>query len=360
LAWHREIVTTVRRLWRQLVPAIVGVIVAAVAVGVIVVAVKWAPDWLADTEGLGDTAAAEELGRVRTAILAGLAGLLAALGAYYTHRTFALNRAGQITERFTRAIDQLGNAAPDVRLGGIYALERIAGDSADDHPQVVEVLTAYVREHAPLPPPPAPAAASGQVGPKRLEASSEAILALVRIARCSRAAFHSAGAVDTSGETAAGDTKGERPRVPTDVRAAVSVLGRRDISRDRKGAKIRLQDVDLHGVSMRGGHFEEARLRRSHLEGAHLEGAQLQGAKLRDAHLELADLGPDPDLKLQGANLEGASLQGANLQGAKLKGARFKGAVYDTGTTWPKGFDYKAAGARQEKEREPDSPSRPG
>lgn len=35
-----------------------------------------------------------------------------------------------------------------MKLGGIYALERIARDSPNDHPQVVEVLTAYVRQHA--------------------------------------------------------------------------------------------------------------------------------------------------------------------------------------------------------------------
>jgi hypothetical protein len=99
---------------------------------------------LSSTNELTNNEAAQERGRVRTALLAVLAGLLAALGAYYTHRTFALNRAGQITERFTRSIDQLGSPELDVRLGGIYALERIARDSRDDHPQVVEVLTAYV------------------------------------------------------------------------------------------------------------------------------------------------------------------------------------------------------------------------
>jgi Pentapeptide repeats (8 copies) len=36
-----------------------------------------------------------------------------------------------------------------VRLSGIYALERIARDSARDHPAVMEVLSAYVREHVP-------------------------------------------------------------------------------------------------------------------------------------------------------------------------------------------------------------------
>ncbi|WP_156028170.1 hypothetical protein [Candidatus Solirubrobacter pratensis] len=39
----------------------------------------------------------------------------------------------------------------DVRIGGIYALGRIASDSRQDHPQVMEVLTAHVREHPPGP-----------------------------------------------------------------------------------------------------------------------------------------------------------------------------------------------------------------
>ena len=57
-------------------------------------------------------------------------------------------RLGHITERYTKAIEQLGSKGLDVRLGGIYALERIAVDSARDHPTVVEVLSAFVREHS--------------------------------------------------------------------------------------------------------------------------------------------------------------------------------------------------------------------
>ncbi len=37
----------------------------------------------------------------------------------------------------------------EVRLGGIYALERIARDSPKDHWTIMEVLTAYVRENSP-------------------------------------------------------------------------------------------------------------------------------------------------------------------------------------------------------------------
>jgi len=53
----------------------------------------------------------------------------------------------QITERFTRAIVQLGDELMALRLGGIYALERISKDSAKDHWQVMEVLMAYVRKN---------------------------------------------------------------------------------------------------------------------------------------------------------------------------------------------------------------------
>ena len=59
-------------------------------------------------------------------------------------------REGQITDRFTKAIEQLGNEKLEVRLGGIYSLERIAKESLEDHWPIVEVLTTFVREHAPL------------------------------------------------------------------------------------------------------------------------------------------------------------------------------------------------------------------
>lgn len=56
----------------------------------------------------------------------------------------------QITERFTKAVEQLGSDNISIRLGGIYALERIANDSEKDHWTIMEVLTAFVREKAPF------------------------------------------------------------------------------------------------------------------------------------------------------------------------------------------------------------------
>ena len=59
---------------------------------------------------------------VRATLVQILAGGLVATGLVFTARTLDLNRSGQVTERFTRAVDQLGQRdlrKLDVRLGGI-------------------------------------------------------------------------------------------------------------------------------------------------------------------------------------------------------------------------------------------------
>src|SRR5829696_2449684 len=105
-------------------------------------------------------------------------GLL--LGLYFTWRRVEISQDQQVTERFTRAIDQLGatddtTSKPrlEVRLGGIYALERIAWDSPKrDYSTVMEVLTAYVRENTPQAP--EPSQASSEAASTSNEAPAEA------------------------------------------------------------------------------------------------------------------------------------------------------------------------------------------
>ena len=55
---------------------------------------------------------------------------------------------GQITDRYNAAIINLGSPSVDVRLGGIYALQRIMQDSPPDQSTIVAVLCAFVRDHA--------------------------------------------------------------------------------------------------------------------------------------------------------------------------------------------------------------------
>jgi len=58
------------------------------------------------------------------------------------------SREARVTELFTNATDRLGSESLVVRLGGIYALERITRDSPRDRRPIVEVLSALVRERA--------------------------------------------------------------------------------------------------------------------------------------------------------------------------------------------------------------------
>jgi hypothetical protein len=128
---------------------------AGIAAVVLVLAIAWTllvpgADWLAhhDVGSLKGPAlqAARDAARGRLLTLG--AGLLAAAALLFTARNFVLSREGQVTDRYTKAIEQLGSEKLDVRIGGIYALERIARDSARDHPTVMEVLTAFIREHS--------------------------------------------------------------------------------------------------------------------------------------------------------------------------------------------------------------------
>jgi uncharacterized protein YjbI with pentapeptide repeats len=145
---------------------------------------------------------------------------LAAVGALvFTGLSLQATREGQITDRFSKAAELLSTQnRPEVRLGGIYALERIARDSARDHPTVMEVLSAYVRVH-------------------------------VRSTSCPPASPDSGLA---SGRA-------------SDVQAILTVIGRRDTSRDRD--RLALNDTCLIGRN---------------LVGANLTNTDLTNANLRD------------------------------------------------------------------------------
>jgi pentapeptide repeat protein len=210
-------------------------------------------------------------------------------------------RGEEVAGRFKSALELLGEA--NARVGAIHLLERVVQDAPGTyHQPMVETLTAFIRTAAPWPP------------------------------------------ADVS-DDAAGRVAKRRPS--PDVQAAVMVLGRSNRGLDGKQSLLRFSDVDLRGVSMRGGHFKGVRLRRAHLEGASLEGVDFQGARLRDAHFEGADFSEDVEEGLKAANLKDANIEGTNFEGANLTGVQLTGAVYDGRTRWPRGFDPNKTGARQ-------------
>jgi hypothetical protein len=140
-----------RRRWMRVnwtLASLAGLVVLA---GIILTLWKL-PSWpYGDVTQASPDARLQAANGFRTAFLAGLAGLAALGSLVIATRTYRLTQQGQITDRYTKAIDQLGSDKQDVRLGGIYALERIANDSPFDRATIEEVLTAFVRGHSPSP-----------------------------------------------------------------------------------------------------------------------------------------------------------------------------------------------------------------
>ncbi|MEU1394119.1 MULTISPECIES: hypothetical protein [unclassified Nonomuraea] len=50
-----------------------------------------------------------------------------------------------MTELYTKAAEQLGNAQAPVRLAGLYALERLAQDTPVLRQTIVDVICSYLR-----------------------------------------------------------------------------------------------------------------------------------------------------------------------------------------------------------------------
>ena len=56
------------------------------------------------------------------------------------------DRQRRIVETFSKAVELLGSDKLEVRVGAIFALERISKESADDYWTIMEVLAAFVRD----------------------------------------------------------------------------------------------------------------------------------------------------------------------------------------------------------------------
>jgi hypothetical protein len=132
-----------------------------------------------------------------------------------------------------------------------------------------------------------------------------------------------------------GSTSAPAPSHPTDVHpktdvaAALTVLGRRPDPASHQ--HVFLAKADITGASLPGANLTGADLRAADLTHAYAPKASLHNASLRWANFTSANLtGAD----LTGAYLSYTELTGANLTGAKLTGAKLTGANL-TGARWP-------------------------
>ncbi|MFJ3658321.1 pentapeptide repeat-containing protein [Streptomyces nigra] len=210
-----------------------------------------------------------------------------------------ISEQGQITNRFNAAITNLGSSSIDVRLGGIYALERIMEDSERDAGTVTSVLSAYVRLHAPL----SRTAATGT----------------------QTASVEHSPAVDIA---AVMDVLAAKPGLPGGYSYPVDVRGTDLRGLEAGGGASNFDGAVFSGADLSGASLNFADLTGAQLDDTKLLGADLSNADLAQAGLSKANLSHAllPDANLHNADLAGANLTQANLSGANLTNADFTGA----------------------------------
>ena len=175
---------------------------------------------------------------------------------------------GLLNERYQKGAEMLGSKVLAVRLGGIYALARLAREHPGDyHVQIMNLLCAFVRN---------PPVVEDQ------------------------------------------DTNKVREDVQA-VMPAICVRSELQIEIEEKEFyfNLDLSGADLHGVSL----LRVASLGNSNLQPrpgicANLKGAFLSCSNLSGAHLVFANL---KDAQFFGANLKGVFLSRSNLSGADLR-----------------------------------------
>lgn len=196
------------------------------------------------------------------------------------------DREGQITERYTRAIDHLGNETMAIRLGGIYALERIAKDSSKDNVTIMEVLTAYVREHC---------YSMSRLDTQLWRVREEMKNPTLTLEHMDAYRREESALVVTI------------TRSNTDIRATLDVIGRRNMAYEAMTGPVPL---NFSGIVIRGLFF-----------GIHFENAGFYNSTLREVYFGFS--------RLERAAFRKARVENVKFVSVVLDSTDFTGALFD-------------------------------
>ncbi|MFL6161793.1 MAG: pentapeptide repeat-containing protein [Jatrophihabitantaceae bacterium] len=229
---------------------------------------------------------------VRTSLIQAVGGALVLLTLAASIGQLLVARQGQLVDRFTKTIDQLGNDSVDVQLGGVFALQQIARRPDYARP-AAEILRAYLKIHASDP-----------------------------------ASTTQASVVGT--EHSPGDgARGAAVRLRPNLQAALRILVKDGLWDKSAMGVLDLSFIDVQVADLAGADLSAVVLLGARLQGSNLRNCRLNGADLRQASLDRADLrGAD----LSGADGTRASLKEANLDKAKLTAATFEAADLSNAT----------------------------
>ena len=286
--------------------AVVGIVLVC---SVVLPAVGWG--WL--RSGAGESGAESNSTTVRNIgfMIAGVLalvfavwrGVLAQRQAETAQRQSETSQQGLLNECYQKGAEMLGSSVLSVRLGGIYALQRLAGEHPKQyHIQVMRLLCAFVR----------------------LPTKDQSI---------------------ASGQAAI--EPGTLLGIRQDVEAIMQAIGSRSKLRIALEREVEFR-LDLRGVDLHGAQLLDADLSHAMFHHAHLSNVNFANTDLTDSFLSYADLSQaefhDVNFtrtRLWSANLSGAMLQdadlpridfhnanlaGTNLLRANLSGANFQDA----------------------------------
>ena len=193
---------------------------------------------------------------------------------------------GLLNDRYQQGAEMLGNEVLSVRLGGIYALQRLAEEHPEQyHVQIMQLFCSYARN------------------PTRDD--------------------------DVEGTPEAEEKPTHtNPSPREDVQAVMQAVGtcrRRSIALERKaGFELDLGLADLRGVNIRNSNLSSANLNGANLVNVLLIDVDLSGAHLRKANLSSASLG---SVNLSGARLWEADMSSVFLNDVDLSAAKLGGVI---------------------------------
>ncbi|MEH2069558.1 MAG: pentapeptide repeat-containing protein [Nostoc sp.] len=185
-------------------------------------------------------------------------------------------------QRLQIAIERLSNNTMETSVAIINDLEQIAHNHPQYHWIIMDILTNFVRKN------------TSYIPQKQVISNSSA-------------------------------------KVRGDIQAALTVIARRDVTKDLRHQQLDLSHTDIRGANLNKANLEQTNLYQANLAGANLTEANLEGAILSAANLEGANL-YSANLKgaiLSASNLQGANLQRANLHHASLYLANLHGVILD-------------------------------
>ena len=250
--------------WKQIV--VLSIIIAAL-IGVALLDMGPLPSWLLamDSRQIGHLTPFDQFQAqqsIRVTVLQTIGGFVLISGAVVAwsqvriaNQTLSLSRSTRVTEVFAKAVEQLGAEGLATRLGGLYALDKLAKDNEKERPNIAAILSAFAR---------------------RIPA-------------------------DPLAET------------PSDIQVAVTLLASGLYAGDVNLRGARLRGVNLRSAELRSASLEDAVLSSADLTDADLSHASLTGADLRRTRLVGANL---RYANLSAADLREAQLDASEIERA--------------------------------------------